>query len=205
MIRGPRFWILMAMFQIVFGLAIFTVTRQYYIQDSDTATHQAPIESSTFTPPVIEDPNEVARQANEFFANKQYDSAADSYERLLALDPNDVNTYNNLGITLHYLGRSTEALSRLEEGVSVDPTYPRIWLTLGFVNSQLGNIGQALSAPTARVRNGGGGIDQRLAEYRGFPQLGGDVHGVLFLPRARVLLGFIARARREFGEEHSKL
>jgi len=154
----------MAMFQIVFGLAIFAVTRQYYIQDSDTATHQAPIESPTFTPPVIEDPNEVARQANEFFANKQYDSAADSYERLLALDPNDVNTYNNLGITLHYLGRSTEALSRLEEGVSVDPTYPRIWLTLGFVNSQLGNIGQARAAlATAAELDAEGDVGQSAA------------------------------------------
>jgi len=70
----------------------------------------------------------------------------------LVLEPNDVDTYNNLGLTLHYLGRSTEALDKLNEGVAVDPTYQRIWLTLGFVNRQLGNTGQARTALTTAVK-----------------------------------------------------
>ena len=140
----------MTVFQVVFGLAIFAITRQYYIQDSGNVSDEpngvAQSESSTLSPSTVEDPNEVARLANESFANKQYDRAAVLYERLLVLGPNNVNAYNNLGITLHYLGRSTEALSVLDEGVSVDPTHQRIWLTLGFVNSQLGNTDQARAA-----------------------------------------------------------
>jgi Flp pilus assembly protein TadD len=62
------------------------------------------------------------------------------------LDPNNVDTYNNLGITLHYLGKSNEAILRLNEGVAIDPTYQRIWLTLGFVNRQVGNAEQARAA-----------------------------------------------------------
>ena len=135
MTRNPRFWILMTVFQVAFGLAIFAITRQYYIQDSGNVSDEPKVvaqsESSTLGPSTIEDPAEVARMANESFANKHYDRAAVLYERLLVLGPNDVNTYNNLGLTLHYLGRSNEALDVLEEGVSVDPTYPRIWLTLG--------------------------------------------------------------------------
>jgi Flp pilus assembly protein TadD len=65
-----------------------------------------------------------------------------------------VNTYNNLGITLYYLGRSTEALRILNEGVAVDSTYQRIWLTLGFVNSQVGNAEQARQALTTAVQLG---------------------------------------------------
>ena len=141
----------MTVFQLVFGLAIFAITRQHYAQDSATTADQAPYEAPAPSPPMIEDANEIARQANESFAAKQYEKAAELYERLLVLDSNDVNTYNNLGITLHYLGRSTEALSTLNAGVSVDPTYPRIWLTLGFVNSQLGNTGQARAALTTAV------------------------------------------------------
>jgi Flp pilus assembly protein TadD len=72
--------------------------------------------------------------------------AAELYERLLVLGPNNVETYNNLGITLHYIGRSNEALRRLNEGVAIDPAHQRIWLTLGFVNSQLGNTEQARAA-----------------------------------------------------------
>ncbi len=172
MIHSPKFWIPMTVFQVVFGLAIFAITRQYYIHDSDnvrarptvlrqpslvwpdriTETNPPQFGSSTFSQSAIEDPVEMSRQADEFFTNKQYDRAADLYERLLAFGPNNVDTYNNLGLTLHYLGRSTEALRKLNDGVAVDPTYQRIWLTLGFVNSQLGNTEQARTALTTAAK-----------------------------------------------------
>ena len=172
MIRSPGFWISMAVFQVAFGLAVFAVTRQYYIHESGndrpgpTALPQASLEMperiTRFNPtqfdlpklsqPVIDDPVAISRQADESFNKKDYGRAADLYQRLLKLDPNDVDTYNNLGLTLHYLGRSTEALEKLNEGVAVDPTYQRIWLTLGFVNSQLGNTEQARKALTAAVK-----------------------------------------------------
>ena len=96
----------------------------------------------------------MSRRADEYFANKQYDQATAMYERLLALRPNDVDILNNLGLTLHYLGRSTEALDRLEEGVAVDSENQRIWLTLGYVNSALGNTGQAREALTNAIQTG---------------------------------------------------
>lgn len=153
----------MAVFQIVFGLAVFTLTRQYYIHDTaklgtdsaeirqpafvwpdgQTGMNSSQINSSTFNRLAVDDPVEVARQASEYFSNKQYHKAANLYERLLKFSPNNVDTYNNLGITLHYLGKSSEALARLNEGVAIDPTHQRIWLTLGFVNSQMGNTEDA--------------------------------------------------------------
>ena len=166
MVLNLKFWIPMTMFQIVFGLTIFTITRQYYIPDSDnvgnepteisqpsfvwpdgiTQTNPAQLSSSTFSQSTIDDPAEISRQAGEYFTKKQYDKAAELYERFLVLGPNNVETYNNLGITLHYIGRSNEALHRLNEGVVIDPAHQRIWLTLGFVNSQLGNTEQARAA-----------------------------------------------------------
>ncbi|MCP4878511.1 MAG: tetratricopeptide repeat protein [Gammaproteobacteria bacterium] len=172
MIQNLKSWIPITLFQIVFGLAIFTMTRHYYLQNSDklvdktteinqpafvwpdgiTDTSPAQLNSSTFSQSTIENPAEVSRQANEYFTQKQYDKAADSYERLLALGPNNVETYNNLGITLHYLGRSSEALHRLNEGVAIDSTHQRIWLTLGFVYSQVGNIEDARIALTTAAQ-----------------------------------------------------
>ncbi len=179
--RSAKFWVLMAAFQLAFGLAVFALTRQYYIDsattaapsltvmpgsvttwpDSDTAADLARLGSLASGQQTVEDPFEVARQANEYFANKQYERAAERYERLLVLGPNNVDTYNNLGLTLHYLGRSGEALSRLNQGVTLEPAHQRSWLTLGFVNSQLGNFEQARSALTKAVQiNSGNEVGQ---------------------------------------------
>jgi len=172
--RSAKFWISMTTFQIIFGLVVFAITRYYYIHDSDDVSANltmirepslisldrlrqpdpVPAESVTSSPSTSEDPVEISRRADEFFTNKQYDRAAVLYERLLVLEPNNVNTYNNLGITLHYLGRSTDALRKLNEGVAVDSTYQRIWLTLGFVNSQIGSTEQARIALSTTVQMG---------------------------------------------------
>ncbi len=164
----------MMVFQILFGLTVFTVTRQYYIHDSENisaapATVRQPalawsdlISDSNST---TQDPVEIARQANESFSSQRYEQAAVLYERLLTFDPNNVETYNNLGITLQYLGKSTEALDKLNKGAAVDPTYQRIWLTLGFVNSQLGNIEEARTALNNAVQmDADNGVGQSAAE-----------------------------------------
>jgi len=174
MIRDAKFWISMTVFQVLFGLAVFAITREYYIYDADnvsahpstigqsalvwpdsmTETDITRLTSSALSESTVQDPAEISRQADEFFANKQYNRAADSYERLLAFSPNNAEIHNNLGLTLHYLGRSNEALRRLNDGVAVDPANQRIWLTLGFVNSQLGNTEQARTALTTATQIG---------------------------------------------------
>jgi tetratricopeptide (TPR) repeat protein len=174
LILNSKFWISFAVFQVVFGLAVFAITRDYYTQDTGTVSAHPPtigqsapvwpngitetqiarLISPALSEPVIQDPFEISRRANEYFANRQYEKAADMYERLLAFSPNDAEIYNNLGLTLHYLGRSTEALGRLNEGVAADPEHQRIWLTLGYVNSQLGNTEQARTALTTAARIG---------------------------------------------------
>ena len=53
------------------------------------------------------------------------------YSQLLAFDPKNVEVYNNLGITLHYLGRSAEAVQRLNEGLALDPGAPAILADAG--------------------------------------------------------------------------
>lgn len=105
--------------------------------------------------PTLSDPAEIYRRAEEFFANQQYVQAARLYEQLLEFSPDDAEIYNNLGLTLFYLGRSDEALRRLNDGVAADPEHQRIWLTLGYVNGQLGNTEQARTALTNAVERGG--------------------------------------------------
>ena len=158
----------MVVFQIGFGFVVFAVTRDYYVKDVDSGSpHALPsgqaapawpggiaadeIARMTSSAPsqfLLQDPVEISRQANVYFANRQYEQAAEMYERLLSFSPGDAEIYNNLGLTLHYLGRSAEALQKLQEGTAADPDHQRIWLTTGFVNSELGNLDQARSALT---------------------------------------------------------
>lgn len=167
--RPVIFWIYVLVFQIVFGLTVFGVTRQYYVGDSagnPVATESGsqttlPVTqpANDFTPemfdtlvtlqPDMTNPVEISRLADQYFNNKQYDKAAEWYEKLLEFSPDNVDTLNNLGLTLHYLGRSEEALVRLNEGAAIDPTHQRVLLTIGFVNSDIGNVEAARTALSA--------------------------------------------------------
>jgi len=174
MFRDIKFWIAMAVFQAFFGFAVFAITRDYYQQKKPAVrAHSATISPSAstwqginendisrlapgaFGNSSVQDPAEISRQADEFFARRQYEQAANWYKRLLDFDPQNVEVHNNLGLTLHYLGRSDEALRYLNEGVNLDSTNQRIWLTLGYVNSQLGNIEQARTALGKATQAGG--------------------------------------------------
>jgi len=168
MTRDFRFWTLMVVFQFGFGFAVYAVTRDYYVQEpSNTSPHALPsggastawpngiaanelarLTSSAPSQSVITDPVEISRQADVFFSNRQYQQAAEMYERLLTLSPNNPEIHNNLGLTLHYMGQSSEALRQLEKGAALDPDHQRIWLTIGFVNSELGNFDRARTALT---------------------------------------------------------
>ena len=175
--RDAKFWYSMVVFQLLFGLAVFALTRDYYRHETGGVTSQpstvqqrssdwaaatgamvlpdmAQLGSQTTNNSLTEDPVEISRQAEEFFANKQYDKAAAMYERLLPFSPNDGTVHNNLGLTLHYMGRTAEALNTLEEGVAIDPDNQRIWLTLGYVNSALGNTARAREALTRAIETG---------------------------------------------------
>lgn len=164
----------MAIFQLAFGLGVFALTRNHYAQDAGAARAAAPAPSSASStrppadgksemeqlissvpgPQANIDPFELASMADDAFDGQQFERAADLYHQLLMADPANVDTYNNLGLTLHYLGRSAEALGVLNEGVGVDPGYQRIWLTLGFVSAQAGQAAEARAALARAVELG---------------------------------------------------
>ena len=86
------------------------------------------MEASTFT----DDPKKLAEIGDTFFDNQNYAQAVIVYEKALKLSPDDVDTYNDLGLAYLYTGRSGEAIETLRKGTETDPAYQRIWLSLGF-------------------------------------------------------------------------
>jgi Flp pilus assembly protein TadD len=182
--RDKKFWTLLLVFQVFFGLAVFAITREYYMEDAVAdrghALTVAPTSagwsrgmsaadvSRLSSPGLVEaapsDPAEIYRRAEQYFASKQYAQAAQLYEQLLTFSPNDAEIYNNLGLTLFYLGRSDESLRQLNKGVTVDPGHQRIWLTLGYVNSQLGDTEAARTALTNAAERGDNASIREAAE-----------------------------------------
>ena len=149
--------------QIITAALVFVITRAYYIGKETTTDREVDTKpnidfENMATPDLMRslqqipdssqsnDPAEIDRQANQYFENKNYGKAAELYRRVLELSPNHVETLNNLGLTLHYLGRSSEALEVLKLGSSLQPEFQRIWLTLGFVESGVGNVPEAREA-----------------------------------------------------------
>lgn len=160
----PRvFWIALAVFEIAFGTAIFVVTRSYYRDQVPTATPASfdvrsldfpasNLSASRIDPDRPRSPQEVAELADAHFANRQYSAALGLYEQLLGQDPANVDLLNNLALTLHYIGRSDEALNRLEEGIALDGAHQRIRLTHGFVLNQVGRSTEAVDALNAAIQ-----------------------------------------------------
>ena len=158
----------MIIFQLVYGLAIFAATRAYY-EDQPPPTARVPVpipdpndwrpatslgtlQGLTTNDLMPNDPATILSMADRFFAERNYAQAARYYERLVGLDPDNAVIRNNLGLTLHYTGRSAEALAMLGENVAAHPDHQRSWLTLGYVNSQTGDFAAARQALETAVR-----------------------------------------------------
>jgi len=91
-------------------------------------------------------PEDLARVADQHFREGLYQKAAGEYARLLEYAPDNVDLYNNLGLTLHYVDRNPEAIGYLEKGIALDAGNQRIWLTLGFVQTSMGEVTAARRA-----------------------------------------------------------
>ena len=169
----PKFsaltWVVIVIVQITYGLMVYAVTRSYYEQRPPLAVSSAPGEGAAVSPhpapspmgdslspnqgytPTAEDltgddPALIARLADSYFAQKNYEQAIELYERALEINPDDVESYNDLGLALFYTGQSALAVDILLAGVQKGPEFQRIRLTLGFVQARLGDKEAAAAA-----------------------------------------------------------
>jgi predicted Zn-dependent protease len=61
------------------------------------------------------------------------EAAARFYDQVLALQPDNVDALNLLGLTLHQRGRDADAVAPLERAVALQPAFAGAWLHLGTV------------------------------------------------------------------------
>ena len=106
---------------------------------------------TTYRAPAAGAPREETRQsldamAESYFSGQHYDQAIAVYRRILARSPDDANVYNELGLCLHYSGKSDAALEALKKATTLDPKLQRAWLSYGFVLKSMGRAKQARAA-----------------------------------------------------------
>lgn len=92
------------------------------------------------------DPVAIASMGDQYFESGNYDQAIELYKKTLELKPDDVDTYNDLGLAYFYTRRPVIAVETLRKGAETDPSFQRIWISLGFVLSSTGQIEEAKSA-----------------------------------------------------------
>ena len=59
---------------------------------------------------------------------RRYDEAVSAAENVTAFNPSFAHGHYNLGVILHYVGRSGEAPKCFERAMALDPYFPDIWL-----------------------------------------------------------------------------
>lgn len=160
----PLQWLVTLVFLGFYGFAVFAFTRDYYLRHPPrlaparaAAAHAAPVHPSVpaGTAPdtetavdnlIASDPKLLAQEGDRLFRAERYEAAIRRYRQALALDADDIDTHNDLGLALHYIGRSDEALEVLRAGIERDPEFQRIWLSFGFIAAQSGRSQAARDA-----------------------------------------------------------
>jgi tetratricopeptide (TPR) repeat protein len=82
------------------------------------------------------DPNNAelhSRLGDAYFDIKDFNSAVVSYKKAVKINPSDVDAYNDLALSYHYLNNTMEGLAYVNQGIEKNPGYQRIWLTKGFL------------------------------------------------------------------------
>jgi tetratricopeptide (TPR) repeat protein len=94
----------------------------------------------------LNDPLAMASRGDQFFESGNYPQAIELYKKTLELKPDDVDTFNDLGLAYFYTRKPVMAVDTLKKGTEADPSFQRIWISLGFVLSSSGRIEEAKSA-----------------------------------------------------------
>lgn len=160
-------WVFVIVFQVLFGLLVFAMTREYYLRHGQVSAARVAVPAVTGSGTTgsmaartmaglglptgepdlsSDDPAVLVAVGDQLFGQGRYDQAIKAYEKVLLIDPADVEVYNDLGLARQYTGDGAGAIQILKAGVGRDPGFQRIWLTLGFVQLKNGDpAGAAVS------------------------------------------------------------
>ncbi len=80
------------------------------------------------------DPGAALKVANYLYDQRQYDKSIEWYQRVLALDPKNVNARTDMGTAYFYTGRAQDALQEYRQSLQIDPKHEPTLLNTIIVN-----------------------------------------------------------------------
>lgn len=90
-------------------------------------------------------------QANEWFAkglqhrlNNELDKAIEAYNSAIALDPNNVDAYNNRGVAYYYKGQYDRAIEDFNNAIAINPNFANPYNDRGNVYFHYGQYDRAI-------------------------------------------------------------
>lgn len=78
-----------------------------------------------------------------YFEAGRFAEAAGQYRKALKHNPDDADTYNDLGLALFYSGQKNEAIETLQKAAGLFPEYQRLQLSCGYVLMASGQSDEA--------------------------------------------------------------
>ncbi|HET6613096.1 MAG TPA: tetratricopeptide repeat protein [Kofleriaceae bacterium] len=93
-----------------------------------------------------EEPRALALLGLAHFREHQFDEAKNTYERLVALDPDDASYRLNLGLVYLKLGDASAAIDELSHSRKLDPSQVRAVSYLGLAYARAGDYSRAYEA-----------------------------------------------------------
>ncbi|MEK7382782.1 MAG: tetratricopeptide repeat protein [Elusimicrobiota bacterium] len=139
--RGP----VAILVAVVLGV-VFLAWRSAQDDDVMVTTYRSASAPSVPLAPQAETRQSLDAMAGNYFSGQHYEEAIPIYRKILARDPDDAAVYNELGLALHYSGKSEEAVDALKKATALDPQLQRAWLSYGFVLNSMGRRKQARAA-----------------------------------------------------------
>jgi tetratricopeptide (TPR) repeat protein len=161
-------WAVFLSFLFFYGFAVFAVTRDIYLRHPVAAVNDAAAAAGTPHPKAAEtaalgqrmqqaldsaesapvdlesvDVLALGEAADQLFLARRFNASIPIYQRIVELVPEQADARNDLGLALHYSGRTEEGLDVLQAGAEMAPSFQRIWLSLGFVALQTGKLDRA--------------------------------------------------------------
>ena len=98
------------------------------------------------------DPEAALKLANYLYDQRQYDKSIEWYQRVVALEPKNVNARTDMGTAYFYTGRAQDALQEYRKSLEIDPKHEPTLLNMIIVNLEGTHDVAAAQAAWERLR-----------------------------------------------------
>jgi len=100
--------------------------------------------------PLAKDKNQIAvltRLADSYDKAGQHDKALETYQKVVALNPNDANVHNSMGSVYAAMGKVPEAQAEFQKSAEIDPANAaQAYYNLGAIMTNSGKLDEAAAA-----------------------------------------------------------